>query len=295
MALSVYLGGSGMAPSLPDLFAEHLLHLSKAITDDTVAATVGQPSPPPYEAIYAGVEDGMRRIHRDLTEGATEQYSSVWEPLGAQLASAGMSLESVTRLIDRTEEIIIEHLAPSYSDDVTMTAQLHGRINEICRAARATMFTAFTATREATIRAQSAALQELSAPIIPIYGGVLVLPLIGTIDTQRAAAIMETLLEGVAARNARVVLLDITGVPVVDTSVAHHLIQAARAVRLLGAEIVLVGIRPEIAQTIVQLGVDLSGIATMADLQGGVAYALERLDLAIVTRPRAALPMPAGR
>jgi rsbT co-antagonist protein RsbR len=169
-----------------------------------------------------------------------------------------------------------------------MTRELYQRIHEICRAARGSMFTAFTATRESTIRAQSAALQELSAPIIPIYGGVLVLPLIGAIDTQRATAIMETLLEGVAERNAKVVLLDITGVPVVDTSVAHHLIQAARAVRLLGAEIVLVGIRPEIAQTIVQLGVDLSGISTMADLQGGVAYALEQLNLTIISRTSAA-------
>ena len=131
-------------------------------------------------------------------------------------------------------------------------------------------------------------------PCDPRQAGIC-LPLIGAIDTQRATAIMETLLEGVAERNARVVLLDITGVPVVDTSVAHHLIQAARAVRLLGAEIVLVGIRPEIAQTIVQLGVDRSGIATMADLQGGVAYALQRLDLAIVTRSRAALATPAGQ
>ena len=194
----------------------------------------------------------------------------------------------MTYLIDRTEQIIVARLAPVYSDDVAMTRELYQRIHEICRAARGSMFVAFTATRESTIRAQTAALQELSAPIIPIYGGVLVLPLIGAIDTQRATAIMETLLEGVAERNARVVLLDITGVPVVDTSVAHHLIQAARAVRLLGAEIVLVGIRPEIAQTIVQLGVDLSGISTMADLQGGVAYALQQLNLTIISRLSAA-------
>jgi rsbT co-antagonist protein RsbR len=284
-----------MAPSLSDLFSEHLLPIAKALTEESVALSAGQPNAPPYETVYPGVEDGMRRIHRDLVEGGVAHYSATWEPLGAQLASYGMALGAVTGLIDLTERIIIQRLAPFYSDDATMTAQLHERINEICRAGRAIMFAAFTATREATIRAQSAALQELSAPIIPIYGGVLVLPLIGSIDTQRAAAIMETLLEGVAARNARVVLLDITGVPVVDTSVAHHLIQAARSVRLLGAEIVLVGIRPEIAQTIVQLGVDLSGIATMADLQGGVAYALERLDLAIVTRPRAALATPARR
>src|SRR5690606_17214230 len=165
--------------------------------------------------------------------------------MGGAMAANGLSLEDVTTTIDRTEEMIIERLAPTYRDNATMIAQLHERINWICRVARQRMFNSFTAVREATIRAQSAALQELSAPIIPIYSGMLVLPLIGTIDTQRATKIMETLLEGVAERNARVVLLDITGVPIVDTSVAHHLIQAARSVRLLGAEIVLVGIRPE--------------------------------------------------
>jgi rsbT co-antagonist protein RsbR len=277
-----------MAPSLPELFAEHLLTIAKVLTEDVVASSREQPGAPPYEVIYPGVEDGMRRIHRDLIEGGAAHYSTVWSSLGGDLAANGMSLEAVTDLIDRTEQIIIDMLAPAYSHDVALTRELHQRIHGICRMARGSMFTAFTATREATIRAQSAALQELSAPIIPIYGGVLVLPLIGAIDTQRATAIMETLLEGVAERNAKVVLLDITGVPVVDTSVAHHLIQAARAVRLLGAEIVLVGIRPEIAQTIVQLGVDLSGISTMADLQGGVAYALQQLSLAIVSRPRAA-------
>ncbi len=276
-----------MAPSLSDLFGEHLLELAKAITERTVTSPENTPGAP-YEVVYPGVEDGMRRIHRDLIEGGTAHYSIIWSSLGGDLAAGGMSLEHVNHLIDWTEEIIIDRLKPAYSDDVAMTAQLYERIHEICRAARTSMFTAFAATREATIRAQSVALQELSAPIIPIYGGVLVLPLIGAIDTQRATLIIETLLQGVAGRNAKVVLLDITGVPVVDTSVAHYLIQAARSVRLLGAEIVLVGIRPEIAQTIVQLGVDLTGIVTMADLQGGVAYALEQLGLAIVSRPRAA-------
>lgn len=277
-----------MTLALPDLFAEHLTSIVKDLADVSYAATVDKPNTPPYEVVYGGVEDGMRRFHRDLIEGGAEHFSAIWSSMGGAMAANGLSLEDVTTTIDRTEEMIIERLAPTYRDNATMIAQLHERINWICRVARQRMFNSFTAVREATIRAQSAALQELSAPIIPIYSGILVLPLIGTIDTQRATKIMETLLEGVAERNARVVLLDITGVPIVDTSVAHHLIQAARSVRLLGAEIVLVGIRPEIAQTMVQLGVDLSGIVTMADLQGGVAYALAQLDLAIVPKARAA-------
>lgn len=108
------------------------------------------------------------------------------------------------------------------------------------------------------------ALQELSAPLIPVLDGVTIMPLVGTIDTDRAKLIMENLLDGVIKHRADVVLIDITGVPVVDTMVAHHIIQAAEAVRLIGATCILVGIRPEIAQTIVNLGIDLSKFPTKA-------------------------------
>ena len=103
----------------------------------------------------------------------------------------------------------------------------------------------------------------------------MIMPLIGTIDTERAKLIMENLLEGVITHNSEVVLIDITGVPVVDTMVAHHIIQAAEAVRLIGATCILVGIRPEISQTIVNLGIDLSKFPTKSSLKKGFTSALE--------------------
>lgn len=114
---------------------------------------------------------------------------------------------------------------------------------------------------------QKVALQELSAPLIPVMEGITVMPLVGTIDTDRAKLIMENLLNGVIKNHAEVVLIDITGVPVVDTMVAHHIIQAAEAVRLVGSQCILVGIRPEIAQTIVNLGIDLRNFPTKSSLQ----------------------------
>ncbi len=117
-------------------------------------------------------------------------------------------------------------------------------------------------------------IRELSAPLLPVHDRILVLPLIGHIDSTRSAQIMESLLMGVQRYQARFVIVDITGVPVVDTAVANHLIQATRATSLLGAHCMLVGIAPEVAQTLVQLGVDLSGLVTRADLQAGIAYAL---------------------
>jgi rsbT co-antagonist protein RsbR len=127
--------------------------------------------------------------------------------------------------------------------------------------------------QEQIIGAQAAALAELSTPMIPISDEVLAMPLIGAIDTQRAQQVLEALLRGIEQSRARIAILDITGVPVVDTQVAKTLIIAAQGVRLLGAEIVLTGIRPEVAQTLVGLGVDLGSIVTRSTLQRGIAYA----------------------
>ncbi|OCA89353.1 RsbR protein [Bacillus sp. FJAT-27225] len=133
----------------------------------------------------------------------------------------------------------------------------------------------YSRTWERTVSLQKIALQELSAPLIPVFEGITVMPLVGTIDTERAKQIMENLLTGVVKHRSEVVLIDITGVPVVDTMVAHHIIQAAEAVRLVGAKCMLCGIRPEIAQTIVNLGIDLNQFTTKNTLKKGVEAALE--------------------
>lgn len=132
----------------------------------------------------------------------------------------------------------------------------------------------YTGSWEKVDTLQKLALKELTAPLIPVYQGVCVMPLVGTIDTDRAKLIMENLLSGVIKYEAQVVLIDITGVPVVDTMVAHHLIQASDAVRLVGSEAILVGIRPEIAQTIVNLGIQLGKFKTTSSLQKGITEAL---------------------
>jgi len=135
---------------------------------------------------------------------------------------------------------------------------------------------------ERTVSLQKIALQELSAPLIPIFENITIMPLVGTIDTERAKQIMENLLTGVVKHRAQVVLIDITGVPVVDTMVAHHIIQASEAVRLVGAKCLIVGIRPEIAQTIVNLGIDLSQVITKNSLQKGMEAALEMTNRQLV-------------
>ncbi|NHM33171.1 RsbT co-antagonist protein RsbRA [Neobacillus terrae] len=140
----------------------------------------------------------------------------------------------------------------------------------------------YSRTWERTVSLQKIALQELSAPLIPVFDGITVMPLVGTIDTERAKQIMENLLTGVVKHRSEVVLIDITGVPVVDTMVAHHIIQAAEAVRLVGAKCMLCGIRPEIAQTIVNLGINLNQFTTQNTLKKGIETALEMTNCKIV-------------
>jgi rsbT co-antagonist protein RsbR len=128
--------------------------------------------------------------------------------------------------------------------------------------------------QQQVIEAQRAAIRELSTPLIPISDTAVIMPLVGTIDSARAQQIIDTLLEGVAAHRAEMAIVDITGVQVVDTQVANALVRAAQAVRLLGAQVILTGIKPQVAQTLVQLGVSLEGIRTTGSLQTGVRLAL---------------------
>ncbi len=122
----------------------------------------------------------------------------------------------------------------------------------------------------------SETVRELSIPVLPVLKGVLVVPMVGTIDQDRATLLLQSLLQAVERHRARTVILDVTGVPLIDSHVARLLLDAAGAVRLLGAETVLVGLRPELAQTIVGLGMDLTSLVTQADLQSGISYSLQQ-------------------
>ncbi len=132
---------------------------------------------------------------------------------------------------------------------------------------------------EATVRAQADLLQELSTPVIPVTDDVLVMPIIGSVDSARARGILETVLEEVVNRRASVVLLDITGVALIDSQVANALVQTAQAAQLLGARLILTGIRPEVAQAIIGLGVALPGMASFSTLQQGLAAVFGEIRL----------------
>ena len=135
--------------------------------------------------------------------------------------------------------------------------------------------------REATIRRQQEEMLELSTPVVRLFPGVLGLPLIGTLDSARTQIVMENLLQEIVTSEATIAIIDITGVPTVDTLVAQHLLKTVAAARLMGADCIISGIRPQIAQTIVHLGVELQNVATKATLADALTLALQRMGLAV--------------
>src|SRR5690606_34898318 len=137
-----------------------------------------------------------------------------------------------------------------------------------------------------TIGRHQAALRELSTPVAKVYEQILLLPLIGAMDSQRAQQVMDTVLLRIVEEQARVMIIDIAGVPTVDARVADLLLKTTAALRLVGARVILTGISPQVARTIVEIGVDISALPTLAHLQEGIALALEMVGKQITERAR---------
>ena len=147
---------------------------------------------------------------------------------------------------------------------------------------------AFINVREQLIARQQQELMELSTPVVKLWDGILALPIIGTLDSARTQVVMESLLQAVVQTNSRFAIIDITGVPTVDTLVAQHLLKTITAARLMGAECVISGVRPQIAQTIVHLGIDLTQVITKAKLSDAFALALQKTGRTVVRNGNAA-------
>ncbi|WGS38627.1 STAS domain-containing protein [Bacillus velezensis] len=211
-------------------------------------------------------------------EAAEEQISE----LALRAVQLGLSLKLLSATLSEFWKLLYETMVDLNMADQDR-AELILEIDSFFSPINTEILNQYSISWEKTVTLQKIALQELSAPLIPVFEHVTVMPLVGTIDTERAKHIMENLLNGVVKHRSQVVLIDITGVPVVDTMVAHHIIQASEAVRLVGAKCLLVGIRPEIAQTIVNLGIDLSQVITKNTLQKGIQTALEMTNRKIVS------------
>ncbi|MFJ7972307.1 STAS domain-containing protein [Psychrobacillus sp. NPDC096389] len=211
-----------------------------------------------------------------------ETYDEKLKDFSIQIVRYGWSITFVLRALTNFTEVIYEEMEEAGSLNESNYKSFREILTKWITPLNHSVVDAYSKVWEKTVSLQKIALQELSASLIPVFDKISVMPLVGTIDTERAKLIMENLLQGVVKHRAEVVLIDITGVPVVDTMVAHHIIQAADAVRLVGAKCMLVGIRPEIAQTIVTLGINLTDFTTTSTLQRGMEQALALTNRAIV-------------
>lgn len=234
-------------------------------------------------------EEVVDRTSREFAELMTSSLSAGDEVSGEKLVEFaekvvrfGWSIKFVNKSIEHFSDVSFEILERAHIINDSNLRVYMKTFSKWIDPLRDSIIEAYSVEWERTVSLQKIALQELSASLIPVFDKISVMPIIGTIDTERAKLIMENLLEGVVKQRAEVVLLDITGVPVVDTMVAHHIIQAADAVRLVGAKCMLVGIRPEIAQTIVTLGIDLNEFTTTSTLRRGMQDALKLTSRKVV-------------
>jgi len=233
------------------------------------------------EQVFSNIANEYLNILNQYYYYPEVNLSEKSQDLSQRVVQAGWPIHLLAKSLNIFERIVFQKMSTNEKSENYL--DLLWEIENVVSPINAEVLQNYTASYERTINLQKIALQELSAPLIPVFDNITILPLVGTIDTERAKRIMENLLHGVAKYRSEVVLIDITGVPVVDTMVAHHIIQAAEAVRLVGAKCLLVGIRPEIAQTIVNIGIDLNQIITKNTLQKGIEAALEMTNRKIVT------------
>jgi len=211
----------------------------------------------------------------------------------SQRVAERYALQEIQTLISLLREIVLRYLEEAYQDDPPQHLDNARQLEDLAHHARQAAFEVYIESFEEQSEVQRRALAEISTPVIRVYENVLVLPLVGAIDTERAHRIMEELLTGITHHQAELVIIDITGVPLVDTAVANHLLQTIKAARLLGTRSILVGISSEVAQALVHLQIDISGVVTRSNLQAGIEYALEQMGLEIA--PQAEILLPAAQ
>ena len=224
-------------------------------------------------------------IERDaagnIQGSAWDQTRGILSDISREQASQGATASEVATFIFTLKEALFGLVQIEFADDPQRVAQEVWNVSRILD--RLGLLTTDIAlkNREETILRQQKEMLELSTPVVKLWGGILALPLIGTLDSERTQVVMESLLDEIVRTEAAIAIIDITGVPTVDTLVAQHLLKTVAAARLMGAECIISGIRPQIASTIVHLGVDLGGVSTKATLADAFAMALLRSGLGV--------------
>ena len=211
-----------------------------------------------------------------LETGSVEALQDYARNLSERIIPRGVETDEVLGIVLLLRDVLARSLFEKYQTDFDYLNRVLDAYEPAANRIANTVGVNFVQERERVIRQQQEAIRELSTPVLQVRERLLILPIIGVLDGQRARQLTEQLLRGIRANRARVVVIDITGVPTIDSTVANHLVQTVDASRLMGASVIITGLSPEIAQTLVTLGVDLSKVNAVGDLQGGIEEA-ERL------------------
>src|SRR6266498_3446625 len=208
-----------------------------------------------------------------LETGSVEALQAYARSLSERIIPRGVETHEVLGIVLLLRDVLARSLFGKYQSDFALLNSGGDAYEPAANRIASTVGVGFVQERERIIRQQQEAIRELSTPVLQVRDRLLILPIIGVIDPQRARQLTEQLLRGIRANRAKVVVVDITGVPSVDATVANHLVQTVDASRLMGANVIITGLSSEIAQTLVTIGVDLSKMNAVGDLQGGIEEA----------------------
>ena len=269
-----------VAESRQDILSDWLIQLQTDLGDGRIAATelTSQAS----ELLNLSVP--ALKIGTDVRTEAWAGVRKFLEAVSASRAVQGFSSTETATFVFSLKRPLFDAIRRSVVKDPEALADTTWKATELIDALGMHTIATFQKSREAVIARQQEDMLELSTPVVKVWDGILALPMIGTLDSARTQVVMESLLERIVATGSEVAIIDITGVPTVDTLVAQHLLKTVTAIRLMGADCVISGIRPQIAQTIVHLGVDLTGVTTKATLADALAVAFDRLNLTVTKR-----------
>jgi rsbT co-antagonist protein RsbR len=217
----------------------------------------------------------LRSGSNNLEGPAFKPLREFLEELSRSRARQGFTSAQTAMFIFSFKQPLFEQLRADNANDTNVLAADIWSATELLDRLGMHTVTTFQLSREEIIRRQQEEMLEISTPVVKLWDGILALPMIGTLDSARTQVVMESLLNRIVETGSAVAILDITGVPTVDTLVAQHLLKTVTALRLMGAECIISGVRPQIAQTIVHLGVDLQGVTTKATLADALTLALK--------------------
>lgn len=280
-------GLSGYAESTSELLRELVAHLrqnrtqlrqewARRITEARLLTSMSR------EEIFAEATSVYDNYVEVLETGTYEALQAYARNLSERIIPRGVQTPEVVGIVLLLRDVLARSLFAKYQHDFPLLNHILDAYEPAANLIANTVAVSFVEERELMIRQQQEAIRELSTPVLQLRERLLILPMIGLIDPQRARQLTEQLLRGIRATRAKVVVIDITGVAAMDSSVANHLVQTVEASRLLGATVIVSGLSPEIAQTLVSIGDDLSKMNTVGDLQGGLEEAERLLGYKVV-------------